>query len=270
MNPIPSKFGAPALPQINLVPKEIAERRSMRAVQTLAVLVVLAVIVLVAIVGFFAWSLRAVAENSLDDALAEEATAVAQRDAKQPVFDAFVAQEAEEFTLTQIGWTEIDTASLYSAVLATANENTGFDVVQVSPPSSFELGGQTGDALLGGGIGSVDFVAFTSTYEEAIALVDRIDAIPGLGKATASLQEYDSEPPNISWKVQGSAQITARLLNFGLVPEEGVTDPRVFIEVVAPGVTDGFFGDDAEGDEATGDEPADESGDDADTNDEEA
>lgn len=235
MNPIAHKYGAPQLPQVNLVPKDIGERRAMRAVQTFAALAVVAAIVLLALAFVGAYAAKSVAEGDLKDAFASEQEALAQRDAKRSVYDQFAAEETRELTLLQIGWAEIDYSALATSLLAQVDKDSAFTELQFYGPSADGIGGGDVDPLWGGGVGRFEFKAQTRSYEQAIALVARIEAVPGVANVVATEQVYESQAPTVTWEVTGTGVITPLALTRRLIPVDGVIDPAS-IDLILSGV----------------------------------
>jgi hypothetical protein len=222
VNPIAQKYGAAPLPQVNLVPREIGDRRKMRAIQTFAALAVAAFVVLIAIVFVGAYAARSVAEGALEDAFKDEQAAIEARDAKRGVYDDYIAQETRELTLLQVGWAEIDYSALSTSILATEDADTAFTELEFFGPSADGIGGGETHPLWGGGVGRFDFVAQTRTYAQAIALVDRIEAVPGVAKVVATQQVYEAEPPTVTWQVTGTGILTPLALTNRLVPVDGI------------------------------------------------
>ncbi|MCB2411672.1 hypothetical protein LGT39_02270 [Demequina sp. TTPB684] len=224
MNPIAQKYGAASLPQVNLVPREIGDRRKMRAVQTFAALAVAAFVALMAIVFVGAYAARSVAEGALDDAFSDEEAALAERDAKRGVYDDYIAQETREMTLLQVGWAEIDYSALATSLLATQDAETSFAELHFYGPSADGIGGGDVAPLWGGGVGRFDFIAQTRTQAQAIALIDRLEAVPGVAKVIQVEQIYEAEAPTQTWKVTGTGVITRTALTGRLIPVNGIID----------------------------------------------
>ncbi|WP_062133645.1 hypothetical protein [Demequina aestuarii] len=232
MNETAKRVGAPGLPQVNLVPKEFAEKRAMRAVQVTALFVVLIALGVVVLGYVLALGAKQLAQNDLDDARTAQTEAIAARDAKADVHAAYVQQEIEEFTLAQIGYGEVLYSSFASTVLSTANDSSNFDVLTFSGPSALGLQSLSGDPIFGGGIGSVEFTARTDSYEEATALIGRLEEAPGLAQVRGVAEVYEAAGGNAYWRVEGNAVVTATPLTMRLVPVDGLTgiDPTLFAD----------------------------------------
>jgi hypothetical protein len=236
VNPISSKYGAPLLPQVNLVPKDINDKRTMSLVRTVAALSVVGVLVLVGIVFFGAYAAKTVAKNGLHDALVAEDDAVTERDAKADVYYDYVKQETQEFTILQIGWAEINYSALLTSILAQDNPEVSFDSVHIYGPSDSAIGGPAVDPLLGGGVGAFDFEAKTRSYEDAMKLVERLELVPGIAKVTLTDQAYKSEGEGVSWSVTGRGTLTPLLLTGRLSVDGGVVEQQVMDALLGSGV----------------------------------
>lgn len=226
------KLGAPSLPGVNLLPKDFAEKRKMRAVQftgLLAVLVAVAVIVL----GYLgALGAKQLAVGDLDEKRNEQTLALDTRDAKAPVYADYVQQEQEEFTLAQIGYGEILYSQYAPGVLAQANDESNFESLVFFGPSALGLGGVTSDPVFGGGVGTVEFAARTETLEAATELISRLETVPGLARVWGQTEAYASDNESVYYLLEGKAVISPQALTFRLVPDDGLTgiDPTLFAD----------------------------------------
>lgn len=232
MNPVAQKFGAPALPQVNLVPKEFHEKRTMRVVQTFAGLAVAGVIALIAVVYVGTWIAHSVAQDNLNDALADEDVAVLDRDSRKTVYDAYVAQERSELTLAQIGWAEVDYANLLTATIAQDNPEISFKRLEFVLPNAAGGASTQPVDLWDGGVGTVHFEMYARTYEEGLKGIATLEAVPGIANAYGMVQKYDEQGAVVLWKVSGSAEITELFLTNRLTPVDGLLVQDVLDQIV--------------------------------------
>jgi hypothetical protein len=238
VNPIATKYGASPLPQVNLVPKTINDKRVMGLVRTVAGLAILASVVLVILAFFGAYFAKGVAKDNLYTAFKAEDAAVADRDAKRTVYEDYLAQETSELTLTQIGWAEISYSDLLASILAQDNAESSFDSFHVYGPNANGLGGSEISPVFGGGVGRLDFVAYVRTYEEGVALVARLEEVPGIAKVYGVTQKFENSSPSVFWKIEGSAVITPLLLTGRLSPSDGIVSQSVLDAVIDQGSAD--------------------------------
>jgi hypothetical protein len=128
----------------------------------------------------------------------------------------------QEYALAQIGVGEIDYEQLTAAVLATSNDATSFDNVGFSGPSALGVGSSQ-EGFYGGGVGAITFIARAETFEDASALVERLNAVPGLAKVRASIENYVADGAESFWQVQGEGLVTEVRLTGRLLPIDGIT-----------------------------------------------
>src|SRR6187431_2806327 len=126
MNPVAQKYGAFTLAGVNLVPKDIAERRKVRAVRFAATVAVLIALGVVVVLYLGALGAKAAANNDLNNTLADQADAIAARYAKATVYTDMVTREQQVYALSQAGYGEIDYAAYTSALMSAANGKATF------------------------------------------------------------------------------------------------------------------------------------------------
>lgn len=223
MNPVAQKYGASSFVAVNLIPKEIAERKKMRTVQALAVLMVLVAVGIVAVGFLLFFAAKQVVQGQYDDAVAAEQTAVNERDSKVGVYDAVVERERQEYTLTQVGFGEMSYSQLTMAIQQTADESTSFDEIQVDGPGAFGLGGGSPDPMFQGGVGSINFTARATSLESATALIQRLEALPGLAGVRGTAEAYASEGANVYYGITGTGVVTSLRLSDRLAPEQSIS-----------------------------------------------
>lgn len=224
MNPVALKYEAALFPSVNLVPKDIQERRKMRAVRFAAGVAVLIAIGLVVIAFLGALGAKAAAQSGLNDASAQQDEALQKRDSKAPVYDSYVAREQEEYALAQVGYGEIDYSQFATSITNTAtNDKSSFVELHMLPPSPTGLGANSTDPLFGTSVGSFTFVANSLDAAEARKLVARIDAVPGVASIHATAQKYTNDSNQIFWQIKGSGVITPVVLTMRIIPEDSVT-----------------------------------------------
>ncbi|WP_430866787.1 hypothetical protein [Demequina aurantiaca] len=226
MNPeLRSKYGTAQFPGVNLIPKEIAEKKALQRVRLLAV-VAIVISIAVVIVGYFgAVAVKTIAQSDLNSALADQTAAVNERDGKVDVYTEYLRLESEEYALTQVGFGEMDYAQLTSAVAGTANAETSYELIYIQGPNAEGFGAPLDDPIFGvGGVGTLQFIAHATSVEEASALVQRLEEVPGIANVTAVSEEFVDENGNLSWKVSGQGIITKLRLMQRLLPTDGVSD----------------------------------------------
>jgi hypothetical protein len=224
VNPVATKYGAAPLASVNLVPKDVQDRRKLRAVQFTAGLAVLLAIGAVVLGFLVALGAQAAANSSLADAVARQDAAIAERDAKAPVYDAYVSREEQEFALSQAGFGEINMSQYVMAIGNTAADGkTNFVEIKVHGPSALGFGGSEPDALFGTGVGTIEFTARSVSAIEASRFIARLEAVPGVASVKAVTEEYFDEGGTVYWEIRGTALVTQNVLTMRIIPTETVT-----------------------------------------------
>lgn len=223
MNELTKKYGAPALPSVNLLPRDIAEKRKLRAVQLLALMMILIAVGVVVVGYVLALGAKQLANGDRDDALASQTAAISERDAKAPVYDAYRSREVQEYTLAQIGIGEMDYNDLSAAVFDAVDDNTSLASVVFVGPNAQGFAGLPEDPVSGGGVGHIEFDGRATSPQEADALATRLEAIPGIANVTISTTAYSTDGPNTFVTMNGTAVVTDLRLTSRLLPQDGVT-----------------------------------------------
>lgn len=224
MNDFAKKIGAPALPSVNLIPKDIAEKRAMRAVQFTALMAVV-IAVGVVVVGYLgALGAKGLAERELTSARSGQEAAITQRDGMSDVYYAYVDREIEEYTLAQIGFGHVNYEQLATAILATANEDINFDDLRFQLPSAFGYAGVISDPVFGGGVGSFEFQVRTDSAEAATEFLARMEQVPGVANVYGTVEAFfEDGDSGAYWQVSGQAVITELWLADQLLPEGAIS-----------------------------------------------
>jgi len=223
VNQVAKKYGASALPGVNLVPNEIAERRKMRSVRLMAIVAVLIAIGAVVVVYLGAVGTRVAAQSGLNDALNQQDAAIEQRDALAPVYAAYVEREIDEYALSQAGWGEIDLSQFIVAVANEASSDAAsFTSIQFLGPSAVGTGGDTQDAVFASSIGTITFSAIAESPQEATALIARLEALPGLASVRATGGGFEGNEGEVFWHFDGVATVTPAVLTMRLIPQDSI------------------------------------------------
>ncbi|MFV0633504.1 hypothetical protein [Demequina sp.] len=224
MNDLAKKYGASALPAVNLIPREIAEKRKMKAAQFTALMAVLIALGAVVVLYVVALGAKGLADNQLADSREAQDLAVEARDSKSDIYGAYRAQEFEEYALAQIGFGQVDYTQLSTAVLATSNGDTSFDALQFGLPTAFGYPTLNEDPVSGGGVGTMTFTARATSNQEVTDLLTRIEQIPGIARVDAVVEQFATDPDgDVYWQAEGTAIVTGLRIDPRLMPVGGVS-----------------------------------------------
>ncbi|MDE0573048.1 hypothetical protein ON058_06440 [Demequina sp. B12] len=236
MKPVDKKYGAPALPSVNLIPQEIAEATKMRAVKFTAMFAVL-IAVGVMVAGYvLALGAKQVAKSGLEDAIDEQRLALASRDSQVETYDALVEYESDAWTLGQIGYGDVDIANLVFSFLEVDTDETAIVGLTYTGPSAAGFSQVNGSDTMVPGVGTIEFSAQTESYEEATALATRIEALPGLEQVTILTESYSTPDGALVWLVNGNVSIVESALTERFIDDEGfvVVDPNAALSTDEP------------------------------------
>ncbi|WP_291378280.1 hypothetical protein [Demequina sp.] len=250
MNQTALKYGAPALASVNLVPKEIAERKTMRAVRLVAIVALLVTLGVVALGYLTALGVKAVAQRELDDAATEQYSTLVKRDKMVPVYFDYVEREQQELALAQAGWAEVSYSDLAFAFANTATGATSsFESISLTGPNAVGVPGPSGDLLVGNGVGLVMFEARASSPAQASELIARMEAVPGIAGVRASSESFTGVSGEIYWRISGTAVITETALTNRFLTEDVLGGLDVLSLVTIPSAAELEAAEDAQAEE---------------------
>lgn len=222
MNPVDKKFGGPSLPSVNLIPQEIAEKTKLRAARVAALAAVLIAVGVVAAGFLLALGGKQLAKSDLDDALAAQSTALSDRDAMRETYDALETYESYAWTLAQFGYGDIDLANLLYNLLETDDDTTAIVGVEYVGPSHEGVPATGPSDALVEGAGYFQFRAQTESYEDATALAQRVEDVPGLEQVTILAESYNTPDGPVVWEVLGTVGIVDSALTGRFLFEDGL------------------------------------------------
>ncbi|MFV0285444.1 MAG: hypothetical protein ACK5IM_03520, partial [Demequina sp.] len=207
---------------VNLIPQEIAEATKLRAIKMTALFAVL--IAVGVMVGAYVLALGAkqLAKNGLDDAITDQTTAIAERDAQKTVFDDLSTYESQAWTLGQIGYGDIAVQDLVSSVLNAAEDGTTFEKVVYFGPTATGSGMRNNSDTAIPGMGTIEFKGWTESYETTTALAAAVEALPGLEQVLVTSETYTDGTGSVVWEFNGTATVTMSALT-GRFIDDGST-----------------------------------------------
>ncbi|WP_062464590.1 hypothetical protein [Demequina soli] len=224
MNAVAERYGASTLAGVNLIPREIAARRTMRAVQFGAVVAILIAIAGVGLLFAGAAFAKMSASDERDTAAQDESAAVAARDAKAGVFTDVQVREQEEYTLAQIGYSEIAYSQLTASVQAVFDADTGLDGFTIQGPSASGTVAGSGDtSIYPNGVGTIQITARATTQQKATELIAKLEAVPGLAAVRGTSEAFAVDGADTYYGVSVTGVITANLFTGRLMPTDGIS-----------------------------------------------
>lgn len=200
-------LAAPAWPQVNLLPPEIREARTLGVVKRWMLVSVGVTTVAVGTVAGVAQVLVAEANAQLVEAEAETAALLAEN---QPLGEVVRVQgeletvrTAREYGLaTEILWSDYlgaITAVLPPGVRVTTLDYTGQTPLTAAAPSA--------DPLIPAGIGAVSFTALSADLPDVAAWADALDDLPGFRDVRVKTTELQHRGSGLEYSVSGTIQV---------------------------------------------------------------
>lgn len=215
-------LGAPALPQVNLLPPEVTAARGLARIKRWLVLVVL--VALLAAVGIVA--LAMMAEQDANTELDREEQRTLDLRAEQAqyaevplVLDALrQAETARRIAMS----TEVYWRPYFEAIAATAPEGVSIENVQLDSATPMQLHPPSADVLAGPAIGTITFTAQSETMPDLEAWVIALQGIPGFADPWFSQALVGETDGVVAYTVHATVQVTELALaeRFDAVAEE--------------------------------------------------
>ncbi|WP_062316497.1 PilN domain-containing protein [Demequina maris] len=215
INPVPGSIGAPAAPQVNLLPPEIAARRSQGRVRALIVVIFGLFLVAVAAVYFLVLGMRTAAENELQaeqDRRLELQTELASYGYINELSDKFENSiKAREWA----GSTDIDWATHLTALLNVAPEGIAFSDMTMAQGTPAGAVAGDGTAFQNADMGSISFTGRADTADLTADLIEAFDSLPGFSDTwvEAKQMQANEETDTVYWEYSGATRITYTALS---------------------------------------------------------
>ncbi|WP_062526930.1 PilN domain-containing protein [Demequina rhizosphaerae] len=215
INPVPGSIGAPAAPQVNLLPPEIAARRSQGRIKALIVIVFGLFLVAVAAVYFLVLGIRTAADNELQaeqDRRLELQTELASYGYINVLADKFEnSLKAREWA----GSTDIDWATHLTALLNAVPEGLTFTDMTMAQGTPAGAVAGDGTDFANADMGSVAFTGRAESPELTADLIEAFDALPGFSDTWVEAKQINSneETDTVYWEYSGATRITYTALS---------------------------------------------------------
>lgn len=232
MTEISASVNAPRAAQVNLLPPEVAARRSRGRARVLIIAAVAALVVVLAGVTFLYMGMRADAERDRDAELAR--TPVLQAELAEYDYLPELEAELQNSLLARFwaGATDVMWADQLAAIGEAMPPDTTFSDVTFTGASA--AGQATTDGTPFGmvDLGGLNFVAHSLEPVSTSALMDQIDAIPGFYDTyvTAVAMEANEDSGTVYWIISGSTRVSEQALSGRFVTEQTTLPPGFILE----------------------------------------
>lgn len=214
-------LGAALRPQVNLLPPEIRNRRSLGRVKVRLGIALLFVLLLAALAFVYA----AFTENTAAEELAAAQRDVADLTAQQEEFaevprvkgqiDA-VATARELTMATEVLWT-----TYLRSVQAVTPEPVRITTFSTAMPGPLQAPMSSTSPLDALSVGSVNFTGNAATLPDLAAWMDALDAVPGLADPTYTTAELTDDDGVTSYSIAVTVQVDDKAYALRFVPKEG-------------------------------------------------
>ncbi len=235
MNPVPAVINAPASPQVNLLPPEVAARRSQGRAKVLIAVIFAIFLGGIAVAYFLVLGLRTVAESDLADAEARRTELQTELASYGYINDLAATYDNSVAARAWAGSTDIDWATHLRALLGAVPEGITFTDVVIAQGTPIAPASGDGTAFAQADMGSLTFTGRSSDPSLTADLIEAIDALPGFSgtfveaKAIASNEDTNT----VYWEYSGSTRITYTALSYRTETEQ--TDVPAEVLDAVPG-----------------------------------
>lgn len=204
---VPGSIGAPALPQVNLLPPEVRSRRALgRTKARLAVGVVL-VLLAVALAYVFASLAKAQAATDLADAQDEAQRLVARQAefAEVPLVKGQISLAEQALQLAMAN--EVLWPKYLQAIQAVQPAGVSLLQLTTEMPGPSDAGIPSASPLDAPSVGSIGFTAQAGTLPDLAAWMDALDGIAGFNDATLSTATLTDDEGVVSYEIAATIRV---------------------------------------------------------------
>ncbi|WP_297082204.1 PilN domain-containing protein [uncultured Demequina sp.] len=225
------KLGIPALPQVNLLPSEVTDKRIVAVAQRRMIWTILGAIILAALAFGAAYLVRDNASVRQEEALVTADQLAQEKKEYSPVVQVINSiddvRTARDFVLT----TEVNWSSYVYAIAAVLPEGVTIDSVAISSvgPGPVVVNGV--DDLTQDAIGVVTFAATSPTLPIASEWIDALEGVPGLADVNLQSSELeetstveDASDAETVYQVSVTVQVTSDALQHRTFADEAPAD----------------------------------------------
>lgn len=217
-----ASIGAPARPQVNLLPPEVHAARTVGRVKRWLLFVIVLAILVAAGVVF----LGILAQRAADDELAvqQRTTETLLEEQRQYAEVPVVLSQLEDIrSARELGMsTEVLWRDYLAAIAATAPEGISIETFSGVVPGPTEAPPSVLNPLDVAGVGTITFAANSSTVPDTAAWIDALSTIPGLKDPWFTSAVFTDGEQGSYYSVNGTVQVdtTALAERFAETEEE--------------------------------------------------
>ena len=230
---VPPSIGAPPSPQVNLLPPEIAARRSQGRIKALIVVVFGLFLLAIAAAYLLVVGMRTAAEDQLQAENDRRVLLQAELASYGYINDLADTYENSVAAREWAGSTDIDWATHLAALLSAAPDGVTF--VDMTMAQGTPAGAIATDATAFAipDMGSVVFTGRAESPEFTAALIEAFDALPGFSDTWVEAKQIQAndETNTVYWEYTGATRITYSALS-GRTETEQTEVPKALLEEI--------------------------------------
>lgn len=233
MNPVDASIGAPSMAQVNLLPPEIAQKRSQGRARVFILLGFVLFVLLIVAVWFFAFTLRVSAEDELATEQERRPVLMAELATYDYVTEVQAAHDNSVLARIWAGATDIEWASQLAGLMEAMPEDVQWTSIQVSQATPYSNAGDDGTVYGSIDMGSLVFVGRSLEPVLTADLIDAIDGLPGFADTwiDSKLIQGDLEDDVAYWEYAGATRITFNALSGRITTEQTEVPPELLEEL---------------------------------------
>ena len=218
-----TQLGAPSLPQVNLLPPEVAAARNLTRIKAWLGVALLMTVVLAA-VGFGAALLDGnTAAAELETAQSDGARLQADQ-AKYAEVPKVLGALADAKAARLVGMsTEVAWTAYLNAISATLPPNVSIDNFSVHGGTPMVSAPAPATALQAPSLYTITFAARSMTIPDSAAWADALNAVPGFADAWVSSASVTAQGTTTYYQVAGSVQVNNVALANRFEPTKGAS-----------------------------------------------
>jgi len=196
------------LPQVNLLPLEIIEKRNLKALQVkIAGYFVLFLILLIAVFAAVQFE-KHIAQGRYDDAI-KETQQLKTEEAKYAEVPLVLSQIGKSETAVRDGmYREVLWKDYIGAIGSTVPADGIIKSLTVDAAELNSPGPKEGDLLQGNSIGELSFVANLKSLPDTTAWAEKLESIPGLEDARFESATYFAPDGDLTYEFTGTVRLT--------------------------------------------------------------
>ncbi len=218
-------FDLTALPQVNLLPKEVTERRELKSLKGRIGIAFIALFVVLGL-GYGAVHLEKAAADRRYEQAQDETIRLKAEEAKYAEVPLVLGQISKIQDALRDGmYREILWKDYLGAIAATLPDDGIISTLAVSAATLNDQPPAAADELQDGGIGRLTFTANLKTMPNTVEWINALNEIPGFSSARFGTATYlKGDKGGVTYELTGTVQLTEDIYSLRFEPQETEED----------------------------------------------